>query len=39
MGFGIHWCVDYPYRSLWILTLKGFYAEGLQQRRRKEITI
>jgi hypothetical protein len=30
----------YPYCSIWILTLKRIYAEGLQQRgRRKEIAI
>ena len=30
----------YPYLTIWILTLKRIYAEGLQQRRRKkEISI
>jgi hypothetical protein len=39
VGSWINWCADYPYGHIWILTLKRIYAEGLQQRRRKEIDL
>ena len=29
-------CGSHSHRPIWILTLKGAYAEGLQQRERKE---
>jgi hypothetical protein len=33
MGYRIAWSGRYPYRTVWILTLKRIYAEGLQQKR------
>ncbi len=33
MGYRIGRSGRYPYRTVWILTLKRIYAEGLQQRR------
>ena len=39
MGYRIDRSGHYPYRTIWILTLKRIYAEGLQQRKLKEIEI
>ena len=33
MGCRIAWSGRYPYLTVWILTLKRIFAEGLQQRR------
>jgi len=39
MRYRIAWRGRYPYRTVWILTLKRIYAEGLQQKKLKEIDI
>lgn len=33
MGYRIGWSGCHPYRTIWILTLKRVYAEGLQRKR------
>jgi hypothetical protein len=36
VGFWINRGSTYPYDHIWVLTLKRFYAEGLQQRRQRK---
>jgi hypothetical protein len=36
VGFWSNRGGTYPYEHIWILTMKGIYAEGLQQGRRKK---
>jgi hypothetical protein len=37
VGFWVNRSVIYHYSYIWILTLKRICAEGLQQKRKKEV--